>query len=66
MLTQDLHTGPVLRGEGPNAVLCKTCNALLCVLEQPRIDNYSTRPLKRGTQLRAIGPVGLRPALSTY
>ena len=38
----------------------------LCVLEQPRVDNYSTYPLKRGTQLGTIGPVGLRPALSTY
>jgi uncharacterized low-complexity protein len=24
---------------GPNTVLCKTCNVLLCVLEQPRVDN---------------------------
>jgi len=66
MLTQGLHTGPVLGDEGPNAVHCKTCSVLLCVLEQPKVENYSTWPLKRGTQLGTIGPVGLRPALSTY
>jgi hypothetical protein len=33
--------GPALGGVGPNAVLCKTCSVLLCVLEQPRVDTSS-------------------------
>jgi hypothetical protein len=33
------RAGPSLGGAGPNDVLCKTCNVLLCVLEQPRVDN---------------------------
>jgi hypothetical protein len=37
---------------------------LLCVLEQPRVDNPSSRPLKRGVQFEVIGPIGLRPTLS--
>ena len=32
-------------------VLCKTCSVLLCVLEQPRVDNSITVPLKSGVQL---------------
>jgi len=32
-----------LRRCWPNAVLCKTCRVLLCVLEQPRVDKSSTR-----------------------
>ena len=36
---------------------------LLYVLEQPRVDNPSAGLLKRGSQLRAIGPIGLSPAL---
>ena len=32
-------------GEGGNAVLNKTCSVLLCVLEQPRVDNSSAGPL---------------------
>ena len=35
-----------LGGVGPNAVLCKICSMLLCVLEQPRIDNS-----------RVLGPI---------
>ena len=34
-------TGPALRGAELNAVLCKTCSVLLCILEQPRVDNAS-------------------------
>ena len=29
-------SGPVLGGSGPNAVLCNTCNVLLCVREQTK------------------------------
>ena len=36
--------GPGLGGAGPNAVLCETCIVLLCVLEQPRVDNPSAVP----------------------
>ena len=43
-------------GAVPNAVLCNP--VLLCVLEKP-----SEGSLKRGAQLRAIGPIGLRPVL---
>jgi len=32
-------------------------SVLLCVLEQPRVDNSSA-----GAQLRTICPIGLRPA----
>jgi len=35
---------PDLIGMETNAVLCKTCSVLLCVLEQPRVDNTSTGP----------------------
>jgi hypothetical protein len=35
--------GSSLGGAGP-VVLCKTCCVLLCVLEQPRVDNSSTGP----------------------
>ena len=43
-------------GAGPNVVLCNP--VLLCVLEKP-----SEGSLKRGVQLRAIGPIGLRSIL---
>ena len=33
-----------LRRWRPNAILCKTCSVLLCVLEQPRVDNSSVGP----------------------
>ena len=51
------RAGPSLGGAGPNDVLCKTCNVLLCVLEQPSVDNSSLLPLKHGAQLEAIGPI---------
>ena len=36
----------------------------LYVLDKPRVDYTLARgPLRRGAQLRAIGPIGLRPAL---
>jgi hypothetical protein len=54
--------GTLQRG-APIVVLCKTCNVLLCVLAQPIVDNSGAGPLKRGVQLGAIGPIGLRPAL---
>ena len=38
-------------------VLMKTCSVLLCVLEQPRIDNSSEGPIGRNWS------IGLRPAL---
>jgi hypothetical protein len=47
----------------PNAVLCKSCSVLPCVLEQPRVDNSSDGSSKRGSQLGTIGPIGLRPPL---
>ena len=34
----------ILGGEGPNAVLCKTCSLLVCVLEQPRVEKSSAGP----------------------
>ena len=38
-----MHTGFALGGVGFNAVLCKTCSVhvVLCVLEQPTVDNYT-------------------------
>jgi hypothetical protein len=33
----------IISVRGPNAVLCKTCS-VLCVLEQPREDNFSAGP----------------------
>ena len=33
-----IQTGPAL-GDANPIVLCKTCSVLLCVLEQPRVDN---------------------------
>jgi len=38
-----MYIGPALGGAGSNTVLCKTCsvNVVLCVLEQPTVDNYS-------------------------
>jgi hypothetical protein len=48
-------SGLALGDAGPNAVLCKTCSVLLYVLEQPRVDNFSTGP---------IGPISLRAAIS--
>ena len=54
-------------GAGSNGVLCKTCSVLLCLLEQPRVDNSSLEtPVwdpKSRAQFGTIGPVGLRPAL---
>lgn len=44
---------------GPNAILSKTCSVLLCVFEQPRVDS-SVGSLKRGAQLGAICPIGVR------
>ena len=54
-----IYTGSVLGGVGPNAVLCKTCSVLLCVLEQ-------LSQLQRGPQLGAIGPIGLRLVLAIH
>jgi hypothetical protein len=41
----------------------KICSVLLCVLEQPRVDNSNVWPLKREIQLGGIGPNGLMPGL---
>jgi hypothetical protein len=49
---------------GLNAVLCNTYSVLLCVLEQPRVDDSSMEPIKSGIQLGTISPIGLRSALS--
>ena len=39
----------------------------LCVLDKPKVDYTIARgPLRRGAQLGAIGPIGLKPALVTY
>jgi len=41
-----------------NAVLCKTCSVLLCVLEQPRVDNSSADPIRSNwTNWPIVGPV---------
>ena len=37
-------SGPVIGRAGHNYVPCKTCNVLLCVLEQLRVDNSSSGP----------------------
>ena len=49
-----------------NADFCKTYS-VLCVCEQPRIDNYSAESLTGGTPLESIGQIRLllRPALPT-
>jgi len=39
-----LSTVPALRGAGHTVVLYKTCSVLLCVPEQPRVDNSSAGP----------------------
>jgi hypothetical protein len=36
----------ITQGAGTNAVLCKTCSVLMCVLEQPIVDNSSVGPLR--------------------
>ena len=38
-------SGPDVRGAGNIAVLCKTCNLLLFVLEEPIVDNSSVGPI---------------------
>ena len=38
-------SGPDVRGAGTIAVLCKTCNVLLFVLEEPIVDNSSVDPI---------------------
>ena len=45
------------RSCGANAVLCKTCNVLLCVIEQPIIDNSRAGHHTHGVQFGAIGPI---------
>ena len=54
-------SGRALGGAGSNAVLCKICNVLLCVLEQPRVDNSNTGTLMRGVQLGAFGLISVTP-----
>ena len=44
MIYDYYHSGPALRGPATNAVLCKTYS-VLCVLEQPILDNSSVGPL---------------------
>ena len=46
-------------------ILCKSCSVLLCVLEQPRVDNSNAGSLKRGAQLGAIDPIAIRLCLYT-
>ena len=46
-----IHSRSAVGGVRTNAVLCETSSALLCVLEQPRVDNSSTVPLMRGIEL---------------
>jgi hypothetical protein len=48
MIYEYYYSGPDLRGAGTNAVLCKTCSVLMCVLEQSIIDNSSVGPLSVG------------------
>ena len=59
-----LGQGQTWEVRGP-IVVCETCSVLLCVPEQQSVDNSSAGPLKRGAQLGAISPIGLRPALGT-
>jgi len=44
MIYEYYYSGPDLRGPGTNAVLCKTCSVLMCVLEQSIVDNSSVGP----------------------
>ena len=48
-----------LGGTGPSDVLCITRRVLVCVLEQPRVDNSCTGLLKRGVHLGGIYIIGL-------
>jgi hypothetical protein len=48
------ESGPALGGAGPNDVLCKSCNVLLCVLGQPKVDNSSAGLPNVEAQLGAI------------
>jgi hypothetical protein len=63
-----MYVGLTFEDAGPNTVLCKTCSVLtlLCVLEQPRVDNSRLGPLKRETLLGAIGAIDSRPTLYMY
>jgi hypothetical protein len=40
-----IYPGPGFGGARPNDVLCVICSVLLCVLEQPRVDNPSVGPI---------------------
>jgi len=44
-----ITAGSALGDNGSNAVLCKNCSVLLCVLEQPRLDISNVMPLSSGT-----------------
>ena len=60
-----VNTGPALGGGDPNweDVYCN----VLCVLDKLRGDYTLVRgPFKRKTQFGAVGPTGLRPALSKW
>ena len=48
MIYEYYYSGRDLRGAGTNAVLCKTYNVLMCVFEQPRVDNSSVGSLSAG------------------
>ena len=41
MYFNETHIQQINSSAGANAVLCKTCSVLLCVLEQPRVDTSS-------------------------
>jgi hypothetical protein len=58
------ESGPALEGAGPNDVLCKSCNVLLCVLGQPKVDNSSAGLPNVEAQLGAICSIELRPVLA--
>jgi len=57
MIYEYYYSGPDVRGAGTNAVLCKTCRVLLCVLEQPIVDNSSVRPLSAGSNWLKADPL---------
>ena len=62
IFANDSIVGSVLGGGWSNAVLYKICS-VLCVLEQPTVDNSNEGSHKRVAQLGVNGSIRLRPVL---
>jgi len=50
-------------GTGPGDILCKPRRVLVCILEQPRVDNSSTGLLKSGAHWEEFVFIGLSPVM---